>query len=100
MAQFPQKTDLTKSCGRDSLIFDFETDSLQGNNFIGLTIYRLVNYSISSLSKCRIWLLNLLVAAKLLVNVVSEVMVKTEEISDSAIKKGKPGNGVAVLSPS
>ena len=43
MAEFPQETDFTKSSRRDSLVFDFEADALERNDFPGNTVSNAVS---------------------------------------------------------
>jgi hypothetical protein len=62
MFEFPQKTNLTKSRGRNTFVFHLQTDSLQSDNFIGVAILCFVNYSVRSLSKSSFRLFNLLIA--------------------------------------
>ncbi len=62
MFEFPQKTNLTKSRGRNTFVFNLQTYSLQSDNFIGVAILRFVNDSVRSLSKSSFRLFNLLIA--------------------------------------
>lgn len=61
MLQLAEHRDFAQCSAGDSLVFDFEANSLQGNNFAGVFVPSFVNNTVRSFSQGAA-LLNLLVA--------------------------------------
>ena len=48
VGQFPQERDLAEGRGGDALVFYLEADAFEGDDFVGLSVACLVDYSVGS----------------------------------------------------
>mmetsp|Transcript_12514 Transcript_12514/g.24006 ORF Transcript_12514/g.24006 Transcript_12514/m.24006 type:complete len:289 (+) Transcript_12514:217-1083(+) len=62
VSQFAQQTNFTKSRGRNSFVFDFQTNTLEGDNLVRVAITGLVDDSVRSFTEVGTRLFNLLVS--------------------------------------